>query len=72
LCAAIGPVPEHGPAALKVRIVQNTACRGPKVLLGDVSGRCYREAKPMVNPAKFGASGELCINDSGSDPKCPQ
>jgi hypothetical protein len=46
---------------------------GPKVLLGDVSRRCYLATEvPCIHPAKdrrIGAS--LASTISGSDPKCP-
>jgi hypothetical protein len=43
-----------------------TVC-GPKVLLGEVSRRCYRKANPWINPAKSGARGKLTSMIAGSE-----
>ena len=48
------------------RISARALCRGPKVLLGEVSRRCYREPRPdgLIRPSPA-HGGEPCINDFG-------
>src|SRR3981189_1476907 len=48
----------------------NQACRGPKVLLGEVSRRCYRKAKPMAQSGevrRIGRGFALTISGSTKD-----
>ena len=66
LCAAIGRHVEQRSCADSSASEQ---CRGPKVLLGEVSRRCYREAKPMAQSGQVRRMGaSFASTNSGSEP----
>src|ERR1700691_1205963 len=67
LCAATGGC-GRVIAGRNIRRAQIKLRKGPKVLLGELSRRCYREAtsRDLARPGRTQGS-ELCINDTGSE-----
>src|SRR6266849_7601485 len=66
LCAAIGSVPGTCSAACNFRTVRARRAEGQKSYWERFHGDVTVKRSPWLNPAKFGASGEFCINDFGS------